>query len=513
MAHDVFITYSSKDKKTADGICHALEGNAIRCWYAPRNIRSGANWAASIIDGLNNSRIMILVWSANSNASPHVTREVHHAFRKNVTVIPFRLEDVAPTQELEYYLESVQWFDATTPPLEDNLKRLVEHVRTLLPADEPPLESNQARKSAEALERERALEEARVRAVEEEAAIAEHKRAEEAEKRRLEDERQRANEAERQRLEAAAGQRAEAEAERNRVEEQERLRLEAAQKEAAEEERRRLEAEAERNRVEEQERLRLEAAQKEAEEENRWRVEAEAARKATEQQAVLAAKNQREPLARKQSEPLRHAVETTRVLSEPTPDRRFPVLRIVIPGVVLVILALVVLYALKREPRHDDQVASTANESSIPTPTLLEPTPVEPTPKTSPSESKRTPSPAKPTPARPTPEQRKDNSSPAEPKQTPHVPISGGVLNGKAVHLVQPPYPPIARSAHASGQVIVQILIDENGDVIAAHANSGHPLLQAAAVNAARASKFMPTKLAGQPVKVNGVVIYNFVAQ
>ncbi len=102
---------------------------------------------------------------------------------------------------------------------------------------------------------------------------------------------------------------------------------------------------------------------------------------------------------------------------------------------------------------------------------------------------------------------------PPPPKPTPHAPISGGVLNGKAVHLVQPPYPPIARSAHASGQVVVQVLIDENGNVVAAHATSGHPLLQAAAVNAARSSKFTPTKLSGQPVKVNGVIIYNFLAQ
>jgi protein TonB len=106
-----------------------------------------------------------------------------------------------------------------------------------------------------------------------------------------------------------------------------------------------------------------------------------------------------------------------------------------------------------------------------------------------------------------------EDAPPPPPKPTPHAPISGGVLNGKAVRLVQPPYPPIARSAHASGQVTVQVLIDENGNVIAAHATNGHPLLQAAAVNAARSSKFTPTKLSGQPVKVNGVIIYNFVAQ
>jgi protein TonB len=105
------------------------------------------------------------------------------------------------------------------------------------------------------------------------------------------------------------------------------------------------------------------------------------------------------------------------------------------------------------------------------------------------------------------------DAPPPPPKPPPHAPISGGVLNGKAVHLVTPPYPAIARSAHASGAVQVQVLIDENGNVISAHAVSGHPLLQAAAVSAARASKFTPTKLSGQPVKVNGVIIYNFVAQ
>ena len=107
-----------------------------------------------------------------------------------------------------------------------------------------------------------------------------------------------------------------------------------------------------------------------------------------------------------------------------------------------------------------------------------------------------------------------DAPPPPEPKPTPpRAPISGGVLNGKAVHLVQPSYPQIARQAHASGTVVVQVLIDENGNVVSAHAISGHPLLQAVAVAAARASKFSPTKLSGQPVKVNGVIQYNFVAQ
>lgn len=107
-----------------------------------------------------------------------------------------------------------------------------------------------------------------------------------------------------------------------------------------------------------------------------------------------------------------------------------------------------------------------------------------------------------------------DAPPPPEPKPTPpRAPISGGVLNGKAISLPKPAYPPIARQAHASGTVVVQVTIDENGGVISARAVSGHPLLQAVAVAAARGARFSPTKLSGQPVKVTGVITYNFVAQ
>jgi protein TonB len=92
-------------------------------------------------------------------------------------------------------------------------------------------------------------------------------------------------------------------------------------------------------------------------------------------------------------------------------------------------------------------------------------------------------------------------------------PINGGVLNGKAKEMPVPEYPVIARQAHASGAVTVEIMIDEGGNVIAAKAVSGHPLLQAAAENAARQASFTPTRLSGEPVRVTGVLVYNFVAQ
>jgi len=87
----------------------------------------------------------------------------------------------------------------------------------------------------------------------------------------------------------------------------------------------------------------------------------------------------------------------------------------------------------------------------------------------------------------------------------------GGLLNGKAVVLPKPAYPEAAKAVKAGGTVSVQVLIDEGGNVISAEAISGHPLLRAAAVEAARGAQFAPTVMNGSVVKVSGIVTYNFV--
>lgn len=92
----------------------------------------------------------------------------------------------------------------------------------------------------------------------------------------------------------------------------------------------------------------------------------------------------------------------------------------------------------------------------------------------------------------------------------PRAPISAGVLNGRAISLPRPTYPPMARAARAKGLVVVQVIVDETGHVMTASAISGHPLLQAAAVQAAWQARFAPTLLSGQPVKVAGTITYNF---
>jgi TonB family protein len=93
----------------------------------------------------------------------------------------------------------------------------------------------------------------------------------------------------------------------------------------------------------------------------------------------------------------------------------------------------------------------------------------------------------------------------------PRAPISGGVLDGKAVSKPQPAYPSVALAGRAAGAVYVQVTVDESGQVISAKAIGGHPLLQSAATEAAYRARFSPTRLEGQPVKVSGVLSYNFV--
>lgn len=93
----------------------------------------------------------------------------------------------------------------------------------------------------------------------------------------------------------------------------------------------------------------------------------------------------------------------------------------------------------------------------------------------------------------------------------PKGPVSGGVLNGKALTLPAPVYSAIARAANARGEVTVRVLIDEDGKVTEAQALSGHALLRTAAEEAAMTARFAPTQLSGVPVKVTGVITYNFV--
>lgn len=132
MAHDVFISYSSKDKPVADAACATLESHGVRCWIAPRDVLAGEEYAASLINGLSDSRLMVLVFSADSNRSPQVLRELERAVSKGLPILPLRIEDAPMSPAMEYYISSRHWLDAFTPPLEQHLVRLSDDVKALL---------------------------------------------------------------------------------------------------------------------------------------------------------------------------------------------------------------------------------------------------------------------------------------------------------------------------------------------------------------------------------------------
>src|SRR5579863_4558090 len=137
MAHDVFISYASGDKQVADAACATLESHGIRCWIAPRDVLPGIHYGEAIIDAIHECRIMVLVFSSKANLSGHIPKEIERAVSQGITVMPLRIEDVAPAKSLDYFIGSVHWLDALTPPLEAHLHKLVADVQTLLSRSDP----------------------------------------------------------------------------------------------------------------------------------------------------------------------------------------------------------------------------------------------------------------------------------------------------------------------------------------------------------------------------------------
>jgi formylglycine-generating enzyme required for sulfatase activity len=178
MSHDVFISYAAKDKSVADAVCKALEEGGVSCWYAPRNVPYAVDYEEAIIDAISESKLMLLVLSEHANSSTHVKREVQNACREEpqIPVLPFQIADVTLSKSFRYYLGSVQWLVASTPPLEAHLRKLVNYVQQRLPQPE----------QAEIVKKDE--EEARREAVERQHQEEEEKRRQEAEAQRRKEE-------------------------------------------------------------------------------------------------------------------------------------------------------------------------------------------------------------------------------------------------------------------------------------------------------------------------------------
>jgi hypothetical protein len=131
-AHDVFISYSSKDKPTAEAICACLESSRIRCWMAPRDILPGSDFGLELARAIKACKVMVLIYTAHSNTSRYVLKEVERAVNNDIPIVPFRIEDIPLSESMGFFLGNLHWLDATTPPMEQHLGKLTDTISQLL---------------------------------------------------------------------------------------------------------------------------------------------------------------------------------------------------------------------------------------------------------------------------------------------------------------------------------------------------------------------------------------------
>ncbi|MEA3325754.1 MAG: ABC transporter substrate-binding protein [Chloroflexota bacterium] len=132
MTHDIFVSYSSKDKAVADTIVASLEKNNIRCWYAPRDIKPGDDWGSAITAAIEDSNLFLIIFSGNANQSQRVLDEVNFAISEEIPILPFRIENLDPVGAMKLHLSSRHWLDAYEPSWEVHIKKLVSDVSTIL---------------------------------------------------------------------------------------------------------------------------------------------------------------------------------------------------------------------------------------------------------------------------------------------------------------------------------------------------------------------------------------------
>lgn len=111
MAQDVFLSYRSEDKESADRLCSELEKLGINCWIAPRNIPIGAEWPAAIVEAIGGCQVFVMILSSHSVNAKQISREAEVADKTGCQIITFRLEDVQPPPGLSYFLGNIQWLD------------------------------------------------------------------------------------------------------------------------------------------------------------------------------------------------------------------------------------------------------------------------------------------------------------------------------------------------------------------------------------------------------------------
>lgn len=130
---DVFISYQHESENIVIKLVDALEKNGIKCWYAPRNIISGS-YAKSICEGIEKCKVFLLVLSDEASNSQHVLNEVELAYKrlgKGIILMPFKITEEITNEEMNYYINRLQWIDAVNKPLEKAINDLLNILKPM----------------------------------------------------------------------------------------------------------------------------------------------------------------------------------------------------------------------------------------------------------------------------------------------------------------------------------------------------------------------------------------------
>jgi len=132
MPRNVFISHSAQDRNVSEKICAALEQDGISCWIAPRDVRPGKSFPGEITRAIQQTKVMLLIFSRHSNSSEQVLREVQLAVDSKVPIIRLRLEDIPLSDDLRYYLSTPHWLDALSHPISKHIPPVSRAIKELL---------------------------------------------------------------------------------------------------------------------------------------------------------------------------------------------------------------------------------------------------------------------------------------------------------------------------------------------------------------------------------------------
>lgn len=122
--YDLFVSYARKNSDIAEYVVSKMEEKGLRCFIAPRDITTGADYALEIISAISNSSAVLLIFSLESDKSGYVLREINSAVSRNKTIIPLKIEAFVPSEAMEFYLGVTQWLDAYPEILEVHLNNI-----------------------------------------------------------------------------------------------------------------------------------------------------------------------------------------------------------------------------------------------------------------------------------------------------------------------------------------------------------------------------------------------------